>query len=99
MRVPSVSSNSAASSTRREPQQDRAAKRVERFLEVAEELFVEVGFDAATMTSVAERSGSSIGALYNYFPDKTSLAEALLERYRAEILGLWTPLLERIGEL
>ncbi|SEB59315.1 transcriptional regulator, TetR family [Terriglobus roseus] len=99
MRVPSVSSNPPKSMSRREPQQDRATRRLERFLEVAEDLFAEVGFEAATMTAVAERSGSSIGALYNYFPDKTALAKALLEKYRTKILALWTPLLERIGEL
>jgi AcrR family transcriptional regulator len=99
MRVPSVSSNSIKIATRREPQQGRATRRLERFLEVAEELFVEIGFEATTMTAVAERSGSSIGALYNYFPDKTSLAEALLKRYREEILTLWTPLMGRIDEL
>ena len=99
MRVPSLSSNPAVSPSRREPQQDRATRRVERFLEVAEELFAEVGFEAATMTAVAERSGSSIGALYTYFPDKASLAKALLEKYRTKILTLWTPLLERISEL
>jgi AcrR family transcriptional regulator len=107
MRVSSISSNpikaSPAKSTpapiRREPQQDRAAKRVERFLEVAEELFVEVGFESATMTAVAERSGSSIGALYSYFPDKTSLADALLLQYRSQIMALWTPLLDRIGDM
>ncbi len=109
MRVSSISSTpaavkpaspkSAAAPTRREPQQDRAAKRVERFLEVAEELFVEVGFEATTMTAVAERSGSSIGALYSYFPDKTSLADALLLQYRSQIMALWTPLLEHIGVL
>ena len=87
------------SPARREPRQDRATRRVAAFLQAAEALFVEVGFEAATMTAVAERSGSSIGALYNYFPDKASLAVALLEQYRTEILDQWKPLLQRIEEM
>ena len=41
------------------------------------------------MTAVAERSGSSIGALYNYFPDKQSIAFTLVSQYSQEV--------ERIG--
>jgi AcrR family transcriptional regulator len=33
------------------------------------------------MTAVAERSGSSIGALYNYFPDKLSIAFTPVNQY------------------
>ena len=37
--------------------------------------------EATTMTAIAERSGSSIGALYNYFPDKQAVALTLLGQY------------------
>ena len=92
MRVPSRSSIPA----RRSPQQDRSTRRVEAFLEAAEALFAELGFAASTMTAVAERSGSSIGALYSYFPDKKSLALALLDIYAGKIEAHWKPLFDRI---
>ncbi len=65
------------------------------FLDAAAELFVEVGYEAATMTAVAERSRSSIGALYNYFPDKQSIAFTLVNQYSQEMEAHWKPLMEQ----
>ncbi len=95
MRVSSYSSTAV----RRAPQQDRAARRMTAFLQAAEALFAEVGFEATTMTAVAERSESSIGALYSYFPDKRSLAMALLEEYAKQIEAHWKPLFDEVLSL
>jgi AcrR family transcriptional regulator len=65
----------------------------------AAELFAEVGYEAATMTVIAERSGSSIGALYNYFPDKQAIALTLLNQYGEEIEAHWKPLMEQAPKL
>ena len=81
MRMSSVLS----SSIRVAPQQQRSARRLAGFLETAAELFAEVGFEATTMQTIAARSGSSIGALYNYFPDKQSVATALLAMYSEKL--------------
>lgn len=81
------------------PQQDRATRRLAGILDAAAELFVEVGFEAATMTAVAERSGSGIGTLYHYFPDKQSVAFALLNLYAQEIEAHWKPLMEQAERL
>ena len=70
-------------------------RRLAGFLDAAAELFVEVGYEAATMTAVAERSGSSIGALYNYFPDKPSIAFTLVNQYSQELEAYWKPLMEQ----
>jgi AcrR family transcriptional regulator len=51
------------------------------------------------MTAVAERSGSSIGALYNYFPDKQAIALTLLNQYGQEIEAHWKPLMEQATKL
>lgn len=75
------------------PQQERAARTHQLFLDTAERLFVEVGYDAMTMTAVAERAGTSIGALYRWFPDKTAVAAALLASYTVEIEQYWAPLI------
>src|SRR5262245_1644489 len=58
---------------RKMPVQKRSRERVERMLAVATELIAEKGSDALRMGEVAERSGVSIGSLYQFFPDKTAL--------------------------
>ena len=90
--MPSISSNPV----RVAPQQERSARRFAGFLDAAAELFAEVGYEAATMTAVAERSGSSIGALYNYFPDKQSVAFTLLNQYSQELEAHWKPLMQQV---
>lgn len=84
---------------RRAPQQDRSTRRVTGFLEAAEALFAELGFEGATMTVIAERAGSSIGALYSYFPDKKAIALALLDTYAGQIEEHWRPLFDEIVSL
>jgi AcrR family transcriptional regulator len=88
-----------SSAVRVAPQQDRSSRRLAGFLEAAAELFVEIGYEAATMTAIAERSGSSIGALYNYFPDKQAIALTLLNQYAQELEAHWKPLMERADNL
>ncbi|HMF54158.1 MAG TPA: TetR/AcrR family transcriptional regulator [Edaphobacter sp.] len=93
--MPSVSSNAV----RREPQQERSTRRLASFLQAAEDLFVEVGFEATTMTAIAERTGASIGTLYHYFPDKASIASALVSQYALQIEAHWRPLMEQARTL
>ena len=93
--MPSTLSNSI----RVAPQQERSARRLASFLDAAAELFVERGYEATTMTAIAERSGSSIGALYNYFPDKPAVALALLGQYAQEMEEQWRPLMEQAENL
>ena len=83
---------------RRAPQQDRSTRRVAAFLEAAEALIAELGFEAATMTAIAERAGSSIGALYSYFPDKKAIALALMDTYAAQIQDHWHELFEEVAK-
>ena len=86
------------------PRQARSAARVELLLDVAEEVFEEVGYDAATTNLVASRAGVPVGTLYRWFPDKAALAEALTDRYLERLVTLYTELLtdippeERIGD-
>jgi AcrR family transcriptional regulator len=51
------------------------------------------------MTAIAERSGSGIGTLYHYFPDKQSIAFALLKQYVQEVEAYWKPLIEQTEAL
>ncbi len=45
------------------------------------------------MTAVAEQAGASIGTLYDYFPDKPALAQALAAQYAEEADAHWAELL------
>jgi AcrR family transcriptional regulator len=58
-------------------------------MEAARAVFVEKGTEAATMTEIAARAGAAIGSLYQFFPTKEALAEAL---HAAEIEALMAEL-------
>ena len=88
-----------SNSARVKPQQERATRRLANFLDAAAKLFEEIGYEAATMTAIAERSGSGIGTLYHYFPDKQSMAFAVLNQYAQEIEAHWKPLMEQAETL
>ncbi|MDB4996393.1 MAG: Transcriptional regulator, TetR family protein [Myxococcaceae bacterium] len=66
---------------RRIPLQERSQRRVERILAAAAELFVEMGYDATTTEAIAERAGTSIGSLYQFFPNKLALFDAISTQY------------------
>jgi AcrR family transcriptional regulator len=87
-------SSTSASPPRREPKQARACLRRAKFLEVAARLFGELGYDAVTMTAIAEHAQASIGTLYDYFPDKQDLALVLKTKYMEESDGYWATLLD-----
>ena len=63
------------------PKRARGVRRVEELLDAGAMLFAEQGYDATTMTQIAQRAGASIGSLYQFFPSKELLAEALFSRY------------------
>ncbi len=52
--------------------------RRQAILEVAYQVFMEDGYAAASMSSIASRVGGSKGTLYNYFPSKQELFEAVI---------------------
>lgn len=61
-------------------------------MQIALEVFREVGFDAASMSQIAARVGGSKATLYNYFSSKEELLlEAMLDgaqNYADEVLAL-----------
>jgi AcrR family transcriptional regulator len=82
---------------RNRPRQARSAARVEHLLDAAEEVFEEVGYDAATTNLVASRAEVPVGTLYRWFPDKSALAEALTDRYLTHLVSLYEELLSDIN--
>ena len=75
---------SVSEPTRRNPTQQRSRERQERILAVATQLIATKGSDQLKMSEIAERSEISIGSLYQYFPDKSSVIRTLAERYNVE---------------
>ncbi|MBF6351470.1 TetR/AcrR family transcriptional regulator [Nocardia flavorosea] len=68
---------------RRSPRQDRSRFTVDTLLEAAAQLFGRDGL-ATTTNHIAERAGTSIGTLYQYFPDKQAILHALARRHVTE---------------
>lgn len=77
---------------RRTPQQERGERRVSELLDAAAAEIAETGYEAATMSAIAARAGACIGSLYQFFPNKPSIAQALRIRYVQGLEEQWTPL-------
>jgi AcrR family transcriptional regulator len=65
---------------RRVPVQGRSVARVKRMLDACAQLVDEVGYEALTTTLLAERAGVAIGSVYQFFPDKRAIVQALTLR-------------------
>ncbi|MGH3244422.1 MAG: TetR/AcrR family transcriptional regulator [Spirillospora sp.] len=77
--------------TPRPPSRRRRMSRAERerqMLDVAEEVFGERGYKAASMDEIAERCGVSKPMLYEYFGSKDGLLVACMSRSKAELLDV-----------
>jgi AcrR family transcriptional regulator len=70
---------------RRVPQQDRGQRRIERILQAAAEVIAEVGVEQATTNAIAARAETSVGSLYQFFPNKDAIVQALAARYVREL--------------
>lgn len=73
------------SNMRRSPQQARGQRRVSIILDAASEVFSEIGYEAATTNAIAIRANTSIGSLYQFFPNKFSILDALAQRFRTQL--------------
>lgn len=93
-----MSSHSAVP-PRRVPQQERGQQRVFALLNAASQVLAEKGYEAATMSEVAERADAAIGSLYQFFPNKQSIACALNTQCGEDIEKLWVPVLSETASL
>ena len=73
----------------------RGVETVERALDVAEHLFAERGFRGTSLRDVADAAGIRAPSLYNHFPAKEALYEAVLERALRPMLEMLEDFLER----
>jgi len=81
------SHKSSAKKTRavKVPQRSNGKLRVAAILEAAAAVIAEEGYEGATMAEIAARSGTKIGSLYRFFPNKESLADTILVSARENI--------------
>lgn len=71
----------------------------EQIMEGARRVFMDKGFDAASMNDVTREAGVSKGTIYVYFDNKEELFEALVEEERGKIFQNLYEVLEREDNL
>jgi AcrR family transcriptional regulator len=86
----------APNAPRKTPVQSRSRERVERILDAAAHVFADVGYEAATTDAIAERAQASIGSLYQFFPNKQALFDAVASRHLERASALFDALLAAV---
>lgn len=85
--------------TRRTPRQERGEQRVTMILDAAAALFAETGYEATTMSDIAVRAHTSFGSLYQFFPNKQAVVEAVASRYLDQLRAYFaTTSIEQIAQ-
>jgi len=77
---------------RKSPVQARSTASVDAILEATIQVLCQTGKERLTTTKVANRAGVSVGTLYQYFPNKSALLKAALQRHMEGI----TEAIERV---
>ena len=72
---------------RKQPQQQRARNVVDSILEATQLCVAEYGLINVTTPKISEKSGVSVGSIYQYFGNKEEIIQELLSR-KSEQLGL-----------
>ena len=72
---------------RKQPVQARSSASVDAILEATVQVLLQVGKEQLTTTRVAARAGVSVGTLYQYFPNKSALLQAVLKQHFAQIVA------------
>jgi AcrR family transcriptional regulator len=69
------------------PLQARSQQTLERLLDAAEAIIDEKGIEKATVSEIAKRADSSVGAFYSRFADKEALLKCVLERFNDQAVA------------
>ena len=85
MSIPSHKSSPKKTRAVQAPQRSNGKLRVAAILEAAAAVIAEKGYEGATMAEIAARSGTKIGSLYRFFPNKESLADTMLVSARENL--------------
>ncbi|WP_343715936.1 TetR/AcrR family transcriptional regulator [Inquilinus sp.] len=77
-----------SSAMRKRPRQARSRATVAAVVQAGAQLLGEKGWAGFTTNEVAEVAGVSIGSLYQYFPNKLALVDAIRQRHFDEVLAV-----------
>jgi AcrR family transcriptional regulator len=72
---------------------------VAAILEAAATVIAEKGYEGATMAEIAARSGTKIGSLYRFFPNKESLADTIVVSARENLDAVFDRFDANVNEL
>lgn len=72
---------------RKAPRQQRSRVTVDAIVEAATRVLARRGWARFTTNEIAAVAGVSVGSLYQYFPDKLAIAEAIRQRHLGEVLA------------
>lgn len=84
--APHKAFNSHSATGRRTPTQQRAQNTIETLFQATAQILECEGEAALTTNKVAATAGFSIGTLYQYFPSKDALIQAMSDRVRHEVM-------------
>jgi AcrR family transcriptional regulator len=73
---------------RKDPRQARSRATIDAILVATARILGERGYAGLTTNVAAETAGVSIGSLYQYFPNKLALVEAVRQRHLADVLAV-----------
>src|SRR5580698_4290849 len=73
---------------RKQPQQARSEATIEAVLQAAAHILGQRGWRGLTTNAVADAAGVSVGSLYQYFPNKLALVEAVRQRHFGRVLDV-----------
>lgn len=77
---------------RKIPQQARSQQRVNKILDSAAQIFATTGYEATTTNQIAAAASVPIGSVYEFFPNKQAILQALVERYHRQLRSLYVRL-------
>lgn len=73
---------------RKEPRQARSRATVDAIVQAGAHILGSHGWAGFNTNDVADAAGVSIGSLYQYFPDKQALVEAIRQRHLNDVLAV-----------
>ena len=64
---------------RRVPTQSRSREKYDKIIQTARELIGNKGNDSVSMREISKDSGVALASIYQYFPDKNAILQAIME--------------------
>ncbi|HEY4056912.1 MAG TPA: TetR/AcrR family transcriptional regulator [Kofleriaceae bacterium] len=72
---------------RKRPRQSRSRATTAAILDATAHILAAKGWNALTTNEIAEVAGASIGSLYQYFPNKRAIVDAMHERHCEQLVA------------